>query len=116
MWAALKRLNNPPDMKAALEIVREDGSITNDIKEVLERWFKDISRLYTGLREDPEVVFDEEFYREVLEKKREFEEMSSDEQTTPEEYDAEDLNGEISYDEVAAAIDKSKNSRWVNFS
>lgn len=111
MWAALKRLNNPPDIKAALEIVREDGSITNEIKEVLERWFRDISRLYSGLREDPEVVFDEEFYREVLEKKREFEEMSPDEQTTPEEYDAEDLNDEISYDEVAAAIDKSKNRK-----
>ena len=63
MWAALKKLNNFPDTKAALEIVREDKTISNDVHEVLERWFRDISRLFSGLQEDPEVVFDETFYQ-----------------------------------------------------
>ena len=39
MWAALKKLNNFPDTKAALEIVRDDKTISNDVHEVLERWF-----------------------------------------------------------------------------
>ena len=37
MWKALKKLNNPPTTKAALEIIRDDKSISADIKEVLER-------------------------------------------------------------------------------
>ena len=71
MWKALKRLNSPPSTKAALEIVRKDGTISNDVKEVLERWLNDISRLFSGLQENPEVAFDDAFYNEVLEKKRE---------------------------------------------
>ena len=70
MWAALKRLDHPPNAKAALEIVREDKSISTDVKEVLERWFRDISKLFSGIKADPDAVFDEEFYNEVVEKKR----------------------------------------------
>ena len=68
MWEALRKLNNPPKMKAALEIIREDGSISTDIKEVLIRWYDDISSLFSGLHEDPELAFNEDFYREVLNK------------------------------------------------
>ena len=108
MWKALKRLNNPPNTKAALEIVRQDGSISADIKEVLERWLTDISRLFSGLQENPDVVFDEAFYKEVLEKKREFEELDDDLRPNPEGYDSDNLNEEISYDEVSEAVDKTK--------
>ena len=108
MWAALKRLNNPPTARAALEIIREDKTISTDLREILARWYKDISGLFSGLHEDPEVAFNEEFYREVLEKKREFEEMSSEEQTVQGEFDSEEMNSELSYDEVSEAIDKSK--------
>ena len=45
MWKTLKKLNNPPTTKAALEIIRDDKSISADIKEVLECWYDDISRL-----------------------------------------------------------------------
>ena len=34
MWAKFKLLCDPPSTRAALEIVRADGSISNDIKEV----------------------------------------------------------------------------------
>ena len=108
MWAALKKLNNLPDTKAALEIVREDKTISTDVQEVLERWFKDISRLFSGLHEDPEVVFDDNFYNEVLEKKNQFENLSDEQQVDEEDYDSSELNAEISYDEVSKAVDRSK--------
>ena len=49
--------------------MRKDGTISTDVKEVLERWLTDISRLFSGLQENPEVAFDDAFYEEVLEKK-----------------------------------------------
>ena len=102
MWAALKKLNNFPDTKAALEIVRDDKTISNDVHEVLERWFWDISRLFSGLQEDPEVVFDETFYQEVLEKKQQFEnlekEQEDSEEDSEEDYDSSELNVDIGYD------------------
>ena len=59
MWEQLKRLDNPTTTRAALEIVREDETISRDLKEILERWFRDISKLFSGLCEDPEMAFDE---------------------------------------------------------
>ena len=108
MWASLKRLNNSPNVKAALEIVREDGTISTDTKEILERWFKDISGLFSGIQEDTDIVFDEEFYQEILDKKKEFEELTGDQQTAHRDYNSEELNEGITYDEVSLAIDKSK--------
>ena len=108
MWAALKKLNNFPDTKAALEIVREDQTISTEVREVLERWFRDISGLFSGLQEDPEVAFDDNFYREVLEKKNEFENLREEQHISEEDYNTSMLNADISYDEVAKAIDRSK--------
>ena len=108
MWAALKRLDNPTNAKVALEIVREDKSISTDVKEVLERWFKDISKLFSGMKDDPDAVFDEDFYKEVMEKKRQFEELFVSEESVTKDCESEELNSEISYDEVSRAVDKSK--------
>ena len=108
MWASLKSLNNHPTARAALEIIREDKSVSRDMREILERWYRDISGLFSGLQENPEVAFNEAFYQEVLDKKKEFEEMSAEEQVNLEEYNSEEINSEISYDEVADAVDKSK--------
>ena len=66
MWKKLKQLNNPPTARAALEIVREDETISRDLKEILERWFKDISSLFSGLREDPDIAFDDNFTNKLL--------------------------------------------------
>ena len=107
MWEQLKRLDNPPTTRAALEIVRGDDTISRDLKEILARWFKDISQLFSGLREDPDVAFDDDFYQEVLNKKAEFENMSYDQQSQQCEYTSDDLNIGILYDEVSEAIDKS---------
>ena len=66
--SALKKLDNPPKVKAALEIVRDDNSISGDTKEVLDRWFTDISGLFSGLHADSELAFSDSFYNEVLNK------------------------------------------------
>ena len=49
IWSALKRLNNSPQSKTALEIVRDDLSVTADTKEVIDKQFHDISGLYSVL-------------------------------------------------------------------
>ena len=88
MWEQLKRLDNPTTAKAALEIVREGDTICHDLKEILERWFSDISKLFSGLHE-------------------EFENLSYEEQSEQCEYNSNNMNVEIFYDEVAEAIDSS---------
>ena len=88
MWGQLKKLDNPLTAKAALEIVREDDTISHDLKEILERWFSDISKLFSGLHE-------------------EFENLSYEEQSEQCEYNSNNMNVEIFYDEVAEAIDSS---------
>ena len=108
MWQKLKKLSNPPSSRAALEIVREDGTISNDIKEVLKRWHDDIGKLFAGLRENPEFAFDDDFYEEVLDKKREFENLSTEEQNRLSSHDNNILNEDITLREVSEAIDKSK--------
>ena len=65
MWKKLKKLSNAPLTRAALEVVREDESISTDIKEILQRWHRDISSLFSGLRDNPEFAFDEKFYEEI---------------------------------------------------
>lgn len=43
MWKKIKRLNENKTPKAILEIIREDGTISSDIAEVLLKWHTDIS-------------------------------------------------------------------------
>ena len=111
MWAYLKRLGNPPTSRAALQIVRDDGSISADIKEVLERWHKDISNLFSGLRQNPTFAFDDSFYEEVVKKKSEFENIANEANANADqeqEYSSSKLNETISFAEVAASIDRVK--------
>ena len=108
MWAKLKRLCDPPSTRAALEIVRQDGTISQDMQEILEKWYVDISRLFSGLRENPEIAFNEDFYNDVLNKKDAFEKLSPEEQSAQTEYDSDVLNSDLSYEEVSKAIDSTK--------
>ena len=68
MWAKIKRLCDPPTCRAALEIVKSDGTISNDVREILEKWHYDISRLFSGVRENPEMVFNDSFYEDICNK------------------------------------------------
>ena len=110
MWTQLKRLGNPPLTRAALQIVRDDGSISSDIKEVLARWNRDISKLFSGLRENPDFAFDDSFYEEILKKKTEFENIADNESNLNHEqaYPSSKLNETISYKEVSESIDRVK--------
>ena len=69
MWKRLKTLHTRCPSKPPLEIVREDDSISRDEQEILERWFNDISLLFSEVRENPEMAFDDLFIRKLLKKK-----------------------------------------------
>ena len=108
MWSSLKKLNNPPSSRAVLEIIRDDNTISKDVKEVLERWLIDISKLFSGIRDSPEMSFDDQFYDEIVAKKEEFEKLSNQEQEQTSQFSSEQINNDISYTEVSDAIDKIK--------
>ena len=109
IWTKIKQLNSPPS-RPPLEIVREDKTISTDIREILERWHHDISRLFSGLRDNPEMAFDEAFYQEIISKKEEFEKMEESEQQNFSnfEFSSDCLNNKITFKEVSKAIDKAK--------
>ena len=111
MWIKLKKLCSPSSTRAALEIVREDGTISHDIKEILNRWHNDIGKLFSWLRDNPDFAFDEDFYGEVLKKKGEFENLTVEQQDQQSSYDSKMLNDEISFHEVSEAIDKAKSRK-----
>ena len=108
MWEKLKKLGDPPSSKAVLEIIRQDESISTDLQEILMRWQNDISKLFSGLREEPEFVFDDIFYEEILNKKKEFENICPEDVLQDSKYDSAELNSEILYNEVSKCIDSSK--------
>ena len=109
LWEKIKKLNCPPS-RPNLEIVREDGSISRDNNEILKKWFNDISRLYSGIRDNPEMVFDEDFYKEILEKKTEFENITDETQfnSNDENTGLVLLNSDIGLNEVSNAINNTK--------
>ena len=110
IWDKLKQLNDKKTPEKVLEIVKEDKSISRDIGEILQRWHHDIAKLYSGLREDPNISFDDSFYSDIVAKKREFEQLQELERTdTSLKNENEiDINLDISYSEVAKAIDRAK--------
>ena len=108
MWERLKKLGDPPSSKAVLEIIREDESISTDIQEILTRWHTDISKLFSGLRDNPEFSFDDQFFEEILAKKEELENSLPQEFSENSQYDTNELNTEILFAEVSKCIDKAK--------
>ena len=93
-----------------MEIVREDQTISCDVKEVLHRWHNDISKLYSGLLDNPDVAFDNQFYEEILQKKTEFDKMSVDQQIafSTRGIEGDMLNAELTLKEVSEAVDRAK--------
>ena len=80
------------------------------MKEVLKRWHSDISTLYSGVRENPEFAFNDDFFNDILEKKSELEELGIS-YSEPVKYSAANLDISITLDEVSAAINQSKNKK-----
>ena len=108
MWEKLKKLGDPPSSKVVLEIIREDETISSDIKEVLIRWQDDISKLFSGLRESPNFSVDDDFYQEILAKKSELENLLPDDPGQNPQYDCSQLNSDILFAEVSKCIDKAR--------
>ena len=111
MWSSLKKLNNPPCSRAALEIVRADDTISHDLKEILERWLLDISKLFSGVEDNPEMVFDNNFYEEILNKKQEFENLTNQQQEQTSRFESSSINKAITFREVSEAINSIKFSK-----
>ena len=91
-----------------LEILREDGSISNDRREVLLKWYNDFSQCFKGIKDDPDMVFDDEYLDQISKLKVDFEKLSSEDQISGSAHDTALLNCGISFDEVSVAIDNSK--------
>ena len=72
MWKILKSLSEPKSNRVNMEIVNNDETISTDIKEILERWHSDISGLFSGLRDDPGLAFDDLFLQQISDLKNEF--------------------------------------------
>ena len=112
IWQQIKKLNNPP-LRPVLEIVNPDGSTSRNKDAILNRWFEDISQLFSGLRENPDLAFDDSFLEEVLKKKDEFEAMTEEEQhnTNPLCLNTDVLNRDLEFKEVSDAIDNLKTGK-----
>ena len=107
----VKTSYRPPSVNESLEILREDGSISQDIKEILEKWYKDISQLYSGVRENPDLVYDQQFYEDILRKKAEFENLDHLGQASFSHFNAGDLNIEISEADIQKGVNSLKNRK-----
>ena len=106
MWQKLKNLSEPKSKNTFFEILREDGTISTDVKEVLSKWYTDFSECFAGLREDPDIAYDEHFYQRIIKLKDDFDRLSSSEQTATSQFDVSQLNADFSLTEVSMAIDK----------
>ena len=88
-----------------------DGTISNDVREVLFKWHTDFSECFAGLREDANLAMDDNFYSKVIKLKDDFEKLSVEEQARSTEYDTSKLNSELTLGEVSEAIDSLPNGK-----
>ena len=65
MWKRLKSLSDHKPAHVLLEGVRDDETISKNIKVVLEKWHKDFSECFKGRKDDPDLVFDDEFLARI---------------------------------------------------
>ena len=82
MWKRLKALSDRKSSHVLLEIIREDGTISKDKKEVLLKWYNDFSECFKGIKDDPDLVFDDEFLEQISKFKVDFENLSNEEQVS----------------------------------
>ena len=108
IWKKLKLLCDPNKNKVLLEILRDDETVSTDKKEVLQRWYDDISALFSGLRDDPSNAFDDIFYSNIESLKSEFDSLDPQLQAEVAPTDGSSLNTPITYNEVLQIIEKAK--------
>ena len=89
-----------------MEVIRDDKSISKDIKEVLYKWHEDFSNNFSDLKDDPDAVFDDDFCDNIKRLRQEIEKLSPQEQSRKANISDHIINPDLSYNEVSAAIDK----------
>ena len=101
IWQEIKKLTSPP-ICPILEIVNADGNTSRRAEDVRNKWYSYISRLFSGLKNDPDIAYDDTFYEEIIKKKEEFDLMSSEDQKQffPSVQNSEVLNHDIELKEV----------------
>ena len=75
---------------------------------MLERWCSDFSECFKGIKDDPDLVFDDTFLESVVNLKSAFDQLSSEQQEEKSEFDSSLLNCDFTFDEVSKAIDSAK--------
>ena len=65
MWRLLKDLSEPKKERELLEIIRNDGTISNDKKEILQKWYKDYAESFGDLKSNPNPAFAYEFFERI---------------------------------------------------
>ena len=108
MWKRLKALSDRKSSHVLLETIRDDGSISKDKKEVLLKWYNDFSECFKGIKDDPDLVFDDDFLEQISKLKADFDNLSPEEQVSSSPLDSSLLNADITLEEVSNAINKSK--------
>ena len=108
VWKRINQLTERKQTKVILEIIREDKTISNDLKEVLQKWHLDFSKSFSGLKDNPENAFDDDFLAHIEKLKQQFEEMSPEDQRVGSPIDDSTINVDLTQQEVSQAIDRSK--------
>ena len=108
MWKRLKALSDKTSSHVLLEIIRDDGSFSKNIQDVLSKWHDDFSSCFKGIKDDPNIVFDDQFLERISRLKSDFEKLSPEQQVGGSSVDSSSLNSDITLKEVSNAIDKSK--------
>ena len=80
IWKRLKALSEPKTKTEIFEIIREDGTISCDKKEVLTQWYTEFSECFAGLRDNIDLAFDDEFLQKLTDLKSQFDALSPEQQ------------------------------------
>ena len=65
IWKRLKALSEPKSKTEIFEIIRQDGTISSDIKEILTQWHTEFSECFAGLRDNIDLAFDDELLQNI---------------------------------------------------
>ena len=103
-WDYIKRLGPKNKTTTPMGVYTDDGNITTDKFEVLNKWKNDFGQL---LNPENQWENNDQFYEQVLHEKHKFE--TSMEQ--PDYVENPDINFEIKIDEVVRVINRLKNKK-----
>ena len=98
MWKRLKALSDAKNSHVLLEVIRKDGTISKDKKEVLLNWHSgDFDKCFNGMKDDPDLVFDDVFLDQVTitKLKEDFDKLLPEEQMSNSPFDSSTLKNDI---------------------